>query len=120
MAYFIVPKDDSDFQIEPADLLQNLRVRWPDIKLYNCLTQDYLLCWEIKFGEYWEDGGLQSDKRIITFHDAPESVTTFAIWYRTQIPPNYELFIFHDSDGEEFELLPTTTEEKLSNWLYSR
>jgi hypothetical protein len=119
MAYFISPPNDSDLQIQVEDLLQKLRARWPNMRIDKYVDPGYLVSWEVKIGDYWEPGGLQSDRQAITIQDHPECAAIFAVWYRSHIPSIYKLFMYHDSSVNEHELLPTMTEEELLDELAS-
>jgi hypothetical protein len=115
MAYFIIPNEASDLQIDPQNLANQLSSKWPFIKFENAVTQNdpFILSWRFDIDGDVLRGSLHKDGQTVSMEDFSEGAAKFAVWYREVIPPQYQLFISHDSSDEEIEIMPESTEEEI-------
>lgn len=119
MAYFISLHDDVDLKIEPKFLENNLKARWALVEFdnFNFVNNPYILSWAIDFNGSRLLGGLHKDRQGVSLDNDPESVAIFAIWYRSLIPAQYQLFIFHDSSDREIEINSNISADELLDLL---
>jgi hypothetical protein len=98
MPYFIMPAEDSDFEIEPTRLSLKLREQWSMIDfIQNIPDTKILLEWEITSGNINHTGTLHNDKRTLVIDDYPAGVSEFAVWYKNVIAEKLDIFVYHDS-----------------------
>ncbi len=125
MAYIIMTAEEKptveeeEYQIQIEDFAHKLRERWVGIKIQaqTFPGDTYLLNWDIPIEDYRLLGGIQDDRRIITVENFPEGAAQFAAWYRSITPSKYRLFISHDSEGYQRELVPNMTANEVFQML---
>ncbi|HEX2916242.1 MAG TPA: hypothetical protein VH186_36110 [Chloroflexia bacterium] len=117
--YFIIsPLEEIDWKIDLEDFIQKLVAEWSEAKVEidNNPQSPYLLEFELKLGEYQVSRYVNRTALFMAGGDLKE-YAEIAVWYRKIVPPRYQLFLYcaGDSPGEEFELLPETTEQDILN-----
>ena len=123
MVYFIIPyrpeawqSARSDIAVEPREYEQSLMAEWSEAESY--LPSDdsaYVLRWKIlEDGETILFGGLQADLQTVSIEPANRyALTRFAIWHRTVIPSDQELYLTWEGVQESLEITGETTAEEI-------
>ena len=100
MPYFIIPRENSDLEIDPDFLSRQLTEKWPMVEFRQSVPNDpFLMEWAINAGRINHVGMLHDDRRTIAVDDFPTGISEFALWYRNIIPEKHEIFLYHDSDA---------------------
>jgi hypothetical protein len=62
---------------------------------------------------------LHKDQKLVSIDDTDDNaVAQFALWFRNLIPIEYDLYLCHDSGGEELiEITPSSTEGEIADAL---
>lgn len=97
----------SSLEVDPVDLMDNLKSRWPFIEItidpqvpYRSPQIPYPTLeweWEDKMSDSFIRGNLQANKQIIVIEGSTKELAEFVAWYRGLISSEYKLYFFHES-----------------------
>lgn len=116
MPYFIYTEDNSNLLIDVDIFEHQLRERWSQVEVDALsLQSDFVMrSWWVTFAE--EDLEVTLDKHQTVWIDNcyDGTLAEFLVWYRNITPTEYQLFVAHDSWGEEqIELTQAITEAQI-------
>jgi len=124
MSYIIFVNNSEDFKIDPHKFAEKLREKWSNaqITIIDNDSDDRILEWNVQNAiDKWIHGYiLRNSKDFINVDTSPiEDIALFAFWYRSLVPSEYQLILFHPSwDGRVSVVIDsTTTIESISNQL---
>lgn len=106
--FLISPPKETEWHAEREDLIELLRVGWPDIEVGGPLpgssTRD--VTWRITSdGETLE--GSQNVQGQCQYVDGSfDLVLRYAAWWRAHVPPGQDLILYHDSYTQVIPLNP--------------
>lgn len=117
MEYLITPPEETDWQINPSDFVNNLLKQWPDIKIQQITNPDdyYSLEWFTKVPELEPilNGALHRDGQGVSLEGYLEDCAFFAIWFRSQVPQTQKLVFYDQGYNAHIELQEGTTESEI-------
>src|SRR3990172_5728676 len=96
------------YRIDPAQYAIEMRRRWPDAKIVELKSGEYVLHWELNQRDRLGlSGGLQSNRLVVSFGSGPRTdVIEFALWHRDFVPTGTMLYLFDANLELVVELTP--------------
>src|SRR6266487_841903 len=104
----------SSLRIDPTEYQALLLKKWPGISFDS--SSYILLGWFLQITKEGAKiiGGLEEDQQTV-FLDTP--FDEFFLWHRSIIPPQYELYLFHEGSWDNLELKPNTSLEEIQRFI---
>jgi len=109
-----------EYRIDPDAYTDQMRHRWPYAEVAR-VSGIYVLWWELNHeNRLGPQGGLQSNRLVVSFGNAPEEdAIDFILWHRGFVPEDVPLFLFDESLYLTFEISSEITREELAALIFS-
>jgi hypothetical protein len=103
------------YRIDLETYADQMKKNWPYAKVMT-FSGDYVLWWELNHeNKLGPQGGLQDNRLVVSFGNAPEEdVIDFILWHRDFVPKDVPLFLFDESLYLTFEIRSGVTRQELT------
>jgi hypothetical protein len=111
-----------NLKIDVSSVARSLHQTWKEIEIKEVSIGTYLLEWEVMVRGSFVHGGLQSDSQTVSIETSDVTVVAeFAVWYRSLIPQEHDLFLYTGPTWQHpIELFPDTSIEQIVEALNRR
>ena len=116
--YIVGPLEPTDFQVDTTSVITELRKRWPTARIQQTLGND-----PVRFRCYLPHGmyvALDRSQQALLLEggiDNIEDCVSLALWFRLQVPANYELYVYDPGLHGQLELTLKTTEYEAMHFM---
>jgi hypothetical protein len=114
MKFLVVLMNTTDYVLDGALFVSNIRMRWPDAKIRNVEDpgDPYVIEWVLSIG-YDVDCALHRSGEAISLEGSLDDCAVAAIWIRSLIPSQYKLVFFDQGYHASIDLLDNTTSDQI-------
>lgn len=114
--YYISPSEQTDLQIDPAELTRGLRESWPDAAVLEVSDPESnrLLEWRVGMEHGEVEGSLDRTRQAVRVDGDLRDCAQFALWLRQRVPEKYTLIFYDEGFTADIELRPQQTPEQIA------
>ena len=110
MNYFVKPPEETNWRIAPGTFLADLMARWPTAKVQNLPNSEtYSHFWAVQMSHDVLEGRFFRDGEGVALDGDIRDCADFALWFRSLVPPEQELWFYDQAYSAHVNLKPGTT-----------
>lgn len=110
MNYFVSPPEETSWRMEPSAFVADLLTRWPTAKVqYEADSETHSHFWVVQMSHDVLEGRFFRDDEGVALDGDMRDCADFALWFRSLVPPEQELWFYDQSYSAHVKLKPNTT-----------
>ena len=110
MKFFVTPPAETKWKMDPSVFLSILLARWPEARIERLITSEHFsFKWEVQMSVGELEGRFFADGRGVVLDAELEDCATVALWFRSLVPSEQELWFYDESYSAHIDLRPDTT-----------